>query len=93
MGLPTSSVVYVLPEDCADSLGVWTGMMWSVCSVFAFSGPPIVGRIVRTYHLPAVGYWCGANLLVGSTLLVLGMLHRFKYESRNSGNNERRPEA
>ena len=68
-GLPASGVAFILPNELADSLGAWTGIMWALSSVFALVGPPIVGQIVNRYSIESVAYWTGVNLFMAGMLI------------------------
>ncbi len=74
LGLPASGVAQIIPADSQDSLGVWTGILWSSCCVFALAGPPIAGALREQFSIEAVGYWAGANLLVAGLLSTAAML-------------------
>ena len=71
--LPASGVAFILPDELADSLGAWTGIMWAMSSVFALVGPPIVGQLVRRYSIEVVAYWTGVNLVVAGVLIALSI--------------------
>ena len=74
VGLPASCVARIIPNERHDSLGVWTGMMWSYCSFLAFAGPPIAGVLHGRYGIETVGYWTGANLFIASLLSAAALL-------------------
>lgn len=74
LGLPASGVAHVIPATSRDSLGTWTGMLWSCCCIPAFVGPVIAGHLRDRYSIEAVGYWCGANLIVAGFLSTLAFL-------------------
>ena len=81
-GLPASGVASIIPEEYGDSLGMWTGMMWSICSVFALTGPPIAGEVAKRGGINAIGYWCGCNLLVAVTLISSSMIVKYKQDGK-----------
>ena len=59
--------------------------MWAMSSIFALVGPPIVGQLVSSYHVEAVAYWTGVNLVVAGGW-ILGAI----WLKRQKENNERR---
>ena len=48
--------------------------MWSACSVFALTGPPCTGVLVKRFSMASVGHWTGGNLFVAGCLLVVVIL-------------------
>ena len=80
VGLPASVIAYIIPEESKQSLGAWTGMMWSSCAVTCLTGPPIAGPLVRRYGTPGVGYWAGSYLLLATALVGLAAWEKRKYD-------------
>ena len=80
VGLPASVIAYIIPEGDKQSLGAWTGMMWSSCAVTSLTGPPITGALVRQRGIPAVGYWAGSCLLLATALIGLAAWEKRKYD-------------
>ena len=48
-------------------------MMWSGVSIFALIGPLIASALERRFGMDAVGYWCGATMLLTSVLFACSM--------------------
>ncbi|KAL8770600.1 MAG: hypothetical protein Q9209_003668 [Squamulea sp. 1 TL-2023] len=69
LSLPASGVAYLIPDDRHSHVGQWTGMMWSTVSIFALIGPLIAAELRHEFGMNAVGYWCGAIMLVTTALL------------------------
>lgn len=88
LGLPASGVAYIIPTNRQDSLGVWTGMMWTSCCFFALAGPPIAGVLRKRYTIEAVGYWAGANLSVAGALSLLALLANRKEKEEDPTQNK-----
>ena len=80
VGLPASVIAYIIPEENKQSLGAWTGMMWSSCAVTCLTGPPITGALVRQRGIPAVGYWTGSCLLLATALIGLAAWEKRKFD-------------
>ena len=80
MGLPASVIAYIIPKENKQSLGAWTGMMWSSCAVTCLTGPPITGALVRQRGIAAVGYWAGSCLLLATALIGLAAWEKRKYD-------------
>jgi MCP family monocarboxylic acid transporter-like MFS transporter 10 len=75
IGLPPASVANIidLSEDVDHSkLGQWTGMMYTMTSLFALTGPVIAGHLVSYYGNAyiAVQLWSGTCLLLSATCLL-----------------------
>ena len=80
VGLPASVISYIIPKENKQSLGAWTGMMWSSCAITCLTGPPIVGTLVRRHSILAVGYWAGSCLLLAAVLVGLAAWEKRKYD-------------
>ena len=76
--MPASGIAFLVPVDERGSLGMWTGTMWSMCSISTIIGPPIVGALVKILGISCVGYWAGCNLLAAATLLTLAVITKGK---------------
>jgi MFS transporter, MCT family, solute carrier family 16 (monocarboxylic acid transporters), member 10 len=64
IGLPPASVAYLLGPD-QHKLGQWTGMMYTMASVFALTGPVIAGQLVTNFDdYYTVQGWAGGCLFV-----------------------------
>lgn len=90
MGLPASVITYIIPEEKKQSLGAWTGMMWSSCAVTYLIGPPIAGALVRRHGILAVGYWAGSSLLLAAVLVSLAAWEKRKYDQSKELAEKRR---
>ena len=90
VGLPASVIAYIIPEENKQSLGAWTGMMWSSCAVTCLTGPPIAGALVRRHGIPAVGYWAGSYLLLATVLVGLAAWEKRKYDKSKELAEKRR---
>ena len=90
VGLPASVIAYIIPEENMQSLGAWTGMMWSSCAVTCLTGPPIAGALVRRHGIPAVGYWTGSCLLLATVLVGLAAWEKRKYDKSKELAEKRR---
>ncbi|KAL8980020.1 MAG: hypothetical protein Q9205_004787 [Flavoplaca limonia] len=73
LSLPASGVAYLIPTDRQSHVGQWTGMMWSGVSIFALIGPLIAASLKRKFGMDAVGYWCGATMLLTAVLFAWSM--------------------
>ena len=80
VGLPASVIAYIIPKENKQSLGAWTGLMWSSCAVTCLTGPPIAGTLVRRNGISAVGYWAGSCLLLATVLVSLAAWEKRKYD-------------
>lgn len=90
VGLPASVIAYIIPEENKQSLGAWTGMMWSSCAVTCLTGPPIAGALVRQHGIPAVGYWAGSCFLLATVLVALAAWEKRKYDKSKQLAEKRR---
>ena len=88
VGLPASCVARIIPNDKYNSLGVWTGIMWSSCCVFAFSGPPIAGVLHKQFGIKSVGMWAGANLLIASLLSLAALVFNMRNDKKRLGSSD-----
>lgn len=88
-GLPASGVAHIIPRKHENSLGLWTGMMWSSCAPFSLLGPLIGGLLRQRYGLNAIGFWAGLNLLVASILQMLA--HRANNSDKRKDSNIESP--
>ncbi|KAL9632158.1 MAG: hypothetical protein Q9204_003907 [Flavoplaca sp. TL-2023a] len=73
LSLPASGVAYLIPTERQSHVGQWTGMMWSGVSIFALIGPLIAAALKRQFGMDAVGYWCGATMLLTAVLFAWSM--------------------
>ncbi|KAL8897034.1 MAG: hypothetical protein Q9192_002775 [Flavoplaca navasiana] len=73
LSLPASGVAYLIPTERHSHVGQWTGMMWSGVSIFALIGPIIAAALKRKFGMDAVGYWCGATMLLTAALFAWSM--------------------
>ncbi|KAL8999501.1 MAG: hypothetical protein Q9169_001706 [Polycauliona sp. 2 TL-2023] len=73
VSLPASGVAYLIPTERHSHVGQWTGMMWSGVSIFALIGPLIAAALKRRFGMDAVGYWCGATMLLTAILFAWSM--------------------
>lgn len=83
LGLPASCVAQIIPAKKLNSLGVWTGMMWSSCCILAMAGPPIAGVLHKKFTIEALGYWTGVNLIVAGLLSSFAMWAHFQENQRS----------
>lgn len=78
LSLPASGVAYLIPTERQSHVGQWTGMMWSGVSIFALIGPLIAATLKRRFGMDAVGYWCGATMLLTAVLFAWSMVLKRK---------------
>ena len=90
VGLPASVIAYIIPEENKQSLGAWTGMMWSSCAVTCLTGPPIAGALVRQHGISTVGYWAGSCLLLATVLVGLAAWEKRKCDKSKELAEKRR---
>jgi MCP family monocarboxylic acid transporter-like MFS transporter 10 len=82
IGLPPASVANII-DMSADvdhsKLGQWTGMMYTMSSLFALTGPVIAGHLVSYYRNAyiAVQMWSGTCLFL-SALCMLAAIYNSK---------------
>ena len=93
VGLPASVIAYIVPKKNKQSLGAWTGMMWSSCAVTCLTGPPIAGTLVRRHGISAVGCWAGSCLLLATVLVGLAAWEKRKYDKSEELAERRRGEG
>jgi MCP family monocarboxylic acid transporter-like MFS transporter 10 len=75
IGLPPASVANIIDmSDDVDhsKLGQWTGMMYTMSSLFALTGPVIAGHLVSYYGNAyiAVQMWSGTCLFLSAICLL-----------------------
>lgn len=81
IGLPPASVAYILGKDpeAQAKLGQWTGMMYSLSSFFALTGPVIAGYLISAFDSwLTVQMWSGACLVISSFCMLMAILYRAK---------------
>ncbi|CAL8575529.1 hypothetical protein XPA_001448 [Xanthoria parietina] len=84
LSLPASGVAYLIPAERHSHVGQWTGMMWSGVSIFALVGPLIAAALKRRFGMDAVGYWCGATMLLTAILFAWSMFLKRKEDKRST---------
>lgn len=84
LSLPASGVAYLIPAERHSHVGQWTGMMWSGVSIFALVGPLIAAALKRRFGMDAVGYWCGATMLLTAVLFAWSMFLKRREDKRST---------
>lgn len=76
-GLPVSAIASIIPREHRNSLGAWTGMMWTSCAPFSMIGSLIGGALRQQYGLNVIGFWTGLNFIASSVLLFFALRGTF----------------
>jgi MCP family monocarboxylic acid transporter-like MFS transporter 10 len=87
IGLPPASVANIIDMSTDvdhSKLGQWTGMMYTMASLFALTGPVIAGHLVSHYGNAyiAVQMWSGTCLLFSALCMLAAIYNSKRREMR-----------
>ncbi|KAJ6263879.1 hypothetical protein Dda_0016 [Drechslerella dactyloides] len=84
IGLPPASMAAILGPDRTQQakLGQWTGMMYSISSFFALTGPLIASHLLIKFHtFHTIQVWSGMSLFFSACCMAVAILYHSRDES------------
>ncbi|TLD20099.1 MFS general substrate transporter [Venturia nashicola] len=88
IGLPPATVANIItrsPGVDHSRLGQWTGMMYTLASPFALTGPVIAGYLIKRFdNYLTVQMWSATCLFMASLCLLAAMISADRIEKRSS---------
>ncbi|KAK6530353.1 hypothetical protein TWF694_003709 [Orbilia ellipsospora] len=92
IGLPPAAMAAVLGPDRQERLGHWTGMMYTVSSVFALTGPVVAANlIVKHENYLTVQVWSGLCLFLSAVSICVA--YYYKVREQKQREEEKRLES
>jgi MCP family monocarboxylic acid transporter-like MFS transporter 10 len=87
IGLPPASIANIIDMSVDvdhSKLGQWTGMMYTMASLFALTGPVIAGHLVSHFHNAyiAVQMWSGTCLFLSALCMLAAIYNSKRREMR-----------
>ncbi|KAK6353686.1 hypothetical protein TWF696_005648 [Orbilia brochopaga] len=83
IGLPPASMAAILGPDKSQQakLGQWTGMMYTISSFFALTGPVIASHLVIKFHsFHTVQIWSGLCLFFSACCMGIAIIYHSRDE-------------
>lgn len=88
IGLPPATVANIIsrsPGVDLSRLGQWTGMMYTIASPFALTGPVIAGYLITKYETYlTVQMWSATCLLLAALCLLAAIFSADRIDKRSS---------